>query len=75
MNFVSNDHESDNLDIYPILLISMVLQNISLMVLQPFGSWPIFFSVLILYRVGSTPSTGHQAVARPLCTHDNTNTE
>jgi hypothetical protein len=34
-----------------------------------------FFSCLILYTVGRTPWTGDQPVARPLPTHNNTNTE
>jgi hypothetical protein len=33
-----------------------------------------FFSLLVLYTVGSTPWTRDQPVARPLPTHDNTNT-
>jgi hypothetical protein len=35
----------------------------------------ILFSFLILYIVGRTHWTGDQPVARPLLTHDNTNTE
>jgi hypothetical protein len=34
-----------------------------------------FFSFLILYTVGGTPSTKDQPVSRPLPTQDNTNTE
>jgi hypothetical protein len=34
-----------------------------------------FFSFLILYTVGRTPWKGYQPVARPLPTHENTNTE
>jgi hypothetical protein len=42
--------------------------------LQPFGPW-LIFSFLTLYTVSRTPWTGDQPIARPLPTHDNTNTE
>jgi hypothetical protein len=42
---------------------------------SPFvGPW-LFFSVLILYRVGRTPWTGDQPIARPLRTHRTTQTQ
>jgi hypothetical protein len=44
------------------------------MALQPFGPWP-FFSFLTLNRVGRTPWTGDQSVARPLLTHMTTQTQ
>jgi hypothetical protein len=37
--------------------------------LQPFGSWPLFFSFLILNVVGRTPLKGDQPVAMPLPVH------
>jgi hypothetical protein len=40
------------------------------MVLEPFvGSSPLLFSFLILHRVGRTPWTGDQSIAKPLHTH------
>jgi hypothetical protein len=44
------------------------------MAVQPFGPWQLFI-FLILYIFGRTPWTGDQPVAKPLPTHDNTNTE
>jgi hypothetical protein len=46
------------------------------MALQPFDEdFSSFLSFLILYRVGKTPWTGDQPVARPLRTHKTTQTE
>jgi hypothetical protein len=45
------------------------------MALKPFvGPWPLF-SVTILYRVGRTPWTGDQPVARQLPAHKTTQTQ
>jgi hypothetical protein len=40
-----------------------------------FGPWSLFCSFVILYRVGSTPWTGDQPVARPLPTHRTAQTQ
>jgi hypothetical protein len=47
----------------------------SLWLYSPLDFGRFFFTFLILCTVGMTPWTGDQPVARPLSTHDNTNTE
>jgi hypothetical protein len=58
-----------------IIIIIIIIIITTTMALQPFvGRWPLF-NFLILYRVGRTPWTGDQPVARPLPTHRTTQTQ
>jgi hypothetical protein len=60
---------------YRSVYLSVCLSVCLSMALQPFvGPWPPF-SFLILYRVGRTPWTGNQPVARPLPTHRTAQTQ
>jgi hypothetical protein len=49
-------------------LVTVTDETLSLWLHSPFGPWPLF-QFLNLYRVGRTPWTGDQPVARPLPTH------
>jgi hypothetical protein len=55
--------------------VSQSIKSIYLWLYSPLLDLGRFFSFLILYTVGRTPSTGDQPVARPLPTHRTTQTQ
>jgi hypothetical protein len=57
-----------------ILAILSISLSVCLWLYSTCGSWPLF-QFLNLYKVGRTPWTGDQPVARPLPTHKTTQTQ